>query len=58
MSSPAETLFKEIKQSIVEILDGATEEEMEDILTALDEDTGDTVMTFDIAEIMESYHSY
>ena len=54
MSNPAETLFNEIKQSIEEILEGVTEEEMNDILTALDEDTGDTVMTFDIAEIMQN----
>ena len=54
MSNPAETLFWEINRSIVEILEGATEEEMNDILTALNEDTGDTVMTFDIAEIMEN----
>ena len=54
MSNPAENLFWQINQSIVEILDGATEEEMNDILTALDEDTGDTVLTFDIAEIMEN----
>ena len=54
MSNPAETLFNEIKQSIEEILDGATEEEMKDILTTLWVDTGDTVLTFDIAEIMEN----
>ena len=54
MSNPAETLFWEINRSIVEILEGATEEEMNDILTALDEDTGDTVLTFDIAHIMEN----
>ncbi len=54
MSNPAETLFNEINQSIVEMLEGVTEEEKNDILTALDEDTGDTVMTFDIAEIMEN----
>jgi len=50
----AEVLFAEIKASIVEILDGVTDEEKEDILTALEQDTGDTVLTFDIAEIMEN----
>ena len=54
MSNPAETLFNEIKQSIEEILDGVTEEEKNDILTALEEDTGEHVLTFDIAHIMEN----
>jgi|TARA_Y100000034_G_scaffold31646_1_gene38700 hypothetical protein len=54
MSNPAENLFNEIKQSIEEILDGVTDEEKDDILTALEEDTGDTVLTFDIAHIMEN----
>jgi len=52
--SPAETLYNEVKQSIKEILDGVTDEEKEDILTALEKDTDDTVLTFDIAEIMEN----
>tara|TARA_Y100000310_G_scaffold226405_1_gene228527 strand:+ start:421 stop:597 length:177 start_codon:yes stop_codon:yes gene_type:complete len=52
--NPAENLFNEIKQSIEEILDGVTDEEKDDILTALEEDTGDTVLTFDIAHIMEN----
>lgn len=52
--NPAEVLFNEIKQSIEEILEGVTDEEKEDILTALEKDTDDTVMTFDIAEIMEN----
>ena len=50
----AEVLFNEIKQSIEEILEGVTDEEKEDILTALEKDTDDTVMTFDIAKIMEN----
>jgi hypothetical protein len=52
--NPAEVLFNEIKQSIEGILEGVTDEEKEDILTALEKDTDDTVMTFDIAEIMEN----
>ncbi len=54
MSNPAENLFWQINQSIVEILEGATEEEQNDILTALEEDTGEHVLTFDIAHIMEN----
>ncbi len=68
MSNPAKTLYNEIKQSIEEILDGVTEEEKKDILTALKkENTGEDVidfidmhfknghvMTFDIAHIMEN----
>ncbi len=54
MSNPAENLFWEINRSIVEILEGATDEEMNDILTALEEDTGEHVLTFDIAHIMEN----
>ena len=68
MSNPAKTLYNEIKQSIEEILDGVTEEEKKDILTALKkENTGEDVidfidmhfknghvLTFDIAEIMEN----
>ena len=50
----AERLFAEIQASIVETLDGFTDEEWDDILTALEQDTGDTAMTFDIAEIMEN----
>lgn len=50
----AQVLFAEIKQNIEEILDGVTDEEKEDILTALEKDTDDTVLTFDIAEIMEN----
>ena len=50
----AERLFAEIQASIVETLDGFTDEEWDDILTALEQGTGDTAMTFDIAEIMEN----
>ena len=68
MSNAAKTMINEIKQSIEEILDGVTEEEKKDILTALKkEDTGEDVidfidmhfknghvLTFDIAHIMEN----
>ena len=55
MSNPAETLYNEIKQSIEEILDGVTEEEKNDILTGLEEDShGEKKLTFNIAHIMEN----
>ena len=55
MSNLAETLYNEIKQSIEEILDGVTEEEKNDILTGLEEDShGEKKLTFNITKIMEN----
>tara|TARA_Y100000296_G_scaffold79032_1_gene102496 strand:+ start:1124 stop:1294 length:171 start_codon:yes stop_codon:yes gene_type:complete len=51
--SPAETLYNEVKQSILEILEGACDVELDDIIESLEKDTGDTVLTFDLAEIFE-----
>ena len=50
----AERLFAEIQASIVETLDGFTDEEWDDILTALEQDTGYSAMNFEIAEIIEN----
>ena len=55
MSNPAETLYNEIKECIQDILEGVTEEEKNDILTGLEEDShGEKKLTFNITKIMEN----
>lgn len=50
---PAEVLYNEVKESIMVILEGACDVELDDILEDLEKDTSDTVFTFDLAEIFE-----
>ena len=50
---PAKVLYNEVKESIMVILEGACNIELDNILEDLEKDTSDTVLTFDLAEIFE-----
>ena len=52
--SSAEWMYWEIRTEIMNLLEGISEEEREDFMKALMEDSGNTVLTFDFVEIMEN----
>ena len=50
----AEELFSSIREEITDRMEMMSEKERDDLLSDLEKDTDDTVLTFDIAEIMEN----
>ena len=50
----AEQFFLNIRERIVEELRTLTDKEIDDLIEELEKDTDDTVLTFDLCEIMES----
>ena len=50
----SEELFFSIKETITERMEMMSEKERDDLLSDLEKDTDDTVLTFDLVEIMEN----
>jgi len=47
--------FNEIRNRLVDLLDNLDSTEIESLLGDLEDDTGDTALFFDLAEIAENY---